>query len=106
MAKEKGTVEKSIEKTGETIDRGVDTGVKATKGFFKRLTEGWKTDKGPKGKFEIYQDKAGGYRFRLKAANGETIATGESYTSKAGCENGIDSIKRNVPDAKIVDITE
>ena len=58
------------------------------------------------GKFEIYQDKAGGYRFRLKAANGEIIATGESYTSKAGCENGIDSIKRNVPDAKIVDITE
>ena len=58
------------------------------------------------GKFEIYKDKAGGYRFRLKAANGEVIATGESYTSKAGCENGIDSIKRNAPDAKIVDLTE
>lgn len=58
------------------------------------------------GKFEIYQDKAGGYRFRLKAANGEIIATGESYKSKASCENGIDSIRRNAPDAKIVDLTE
>ena len=39
MVKEKGTVEKGIEKTGEAIDKGVDTGVKATKGFFKRLKE-------------------------------------------------------------------
>lgn len=58
------------------------------------------------GKFEIYQDKSGGYRFRLKAGNGEIIAVGESYTSKAGCENGIDSVRRNAPDAKIVDLTE
>ncbi len=106
MAKEKGTVEKGIEKTGETIDKGVDAGVKATKGFFKRLKEGWKMDKGPTGKFEIYKDKKGEYRFRLKAANGEVIATGESYKSKAGCENGIDSIRRNAPDAKIMDLTK
>jgi uncharacterized protein YegP (UPF0339 family) len=58
------------------------------------------------GKFEIYQDKSGGYRFRLKAANGEIIAVGESYTSKSGCKNGIDSIRRNAPDAEIVDLTE
>lgn len=58
------------------------------------------------GKFEIYQDKAGGYRFRLKAGNGEVIAVGESYKSKSSCENGIDSVRRNVPDAKVVDLTE
>lgn len=58
------------------------------------------------GKFEIYQDKSGGYRFRLKAGNGEIIATGESYKSKTSCENGIDSVRRNAPDAKLVDLTE
>jgi len=58
------------------------------------------------GKFEIYQDKSGGYRFRLKAENGEIIAVGESYKSKSSCENGIDSVKRNARDAKIEDLTE
>jgi len=76
MVKEKGTVEKGIEKTGEAIDKGVDTGVKATKGFFKRLKEGWKTDKEPTGKFEIYKDKRGEYRFRLKAGV-EPLFTGK-----------------------------
>ena len=52
-------------------------------------------------KFEVYQDKAGEFRFRLKAANGQIIATGEGYKSKSGCLNGIDSIKRNAPDAAI-----
>jgi len=103
---EKSTVEKGIEKTGETINKGIDTGVKTTKGFFKRLKEGWKKNRGSKGKFEIYKDKKGEYRFRLKAANGEVIAIGESYKSKSGCENGIDSVKRNVLEAKIVDLTK
>ena len=58
------------------------------------------------GKFEIYQDKSGGYRFRLKAGNGEIIEVGESYKSKASCESGIDSVRRNAPDAKVVDLTE
>lgn len=56
------------------------------------------------GKFEIYQDKAGKYRFRLKAGNGEIIAVGEAYNSKSSCKNGIDSIKRNAPTAEIVEI--
>lgn len=56
------------------------------------------------GKFEIYKDKAGKWRFRLKAGNGEIIAVGEAYESKAACENGIDSIKRNAPEAPIVEI--
>ena len=57
-------------------------------------------------KFELYQDKAGEYRFRLKAKNGEIIATGESYKAKASCLNGIDSIKRNAPESPVVKIEE
>ena len=57
-------------------------------------------------KFEMYQDKAGEYRFRLKARNGEIIAMGEGYKAKAGCLNGIDSIKRNAPEANVVMIEE
>ncbi|MBQ3865480.1 MAG: YegP family protein [Clostridia bacterium] len=53
-------------------------------------------------KFEVYKDKAGEFRFRLKARNGEIIATGESYKAKASCLNGIDSIRRNAPDADVV----
>ena len=53
-------------------------------------------------KFEVYMDKAGEYRFRLKARNGQIIATGEGYKQLAGCLNGVDSIKRNAPEAEIV----
>ena len=52
-------------------------------------------------KFEIYQDKAGAYRFRLKARNGEIIASSEAYTAKVGCLNGIESVKKNAEDAEI-----
>ncbi|MBQ7278429.1 MAG: YegP family protein [Clostridia bacterium] len=53
-------------------------------------------------KFEVYKDKAGEFRFRLKAANGEIILTGEGYKAKAGCLKGIDSIRRNAPDAAVI----
>ena len=53
-------------------------------------------------KFEVYTDKAGEFRFRLKARNGEIIATGEGYKAKASCLNGIESIRKNAPDAEIV----
>lgn len=53
-------------------------------------------------KFELYVDKKGEYRFRLKARNGEIIATSEGYVTKASAENGIDSVRRNAPDAEIV----
>ncbi len=56
------------------------------------------------GKFEVWVDKAGEYRFRLKASNGEIIATGEGYSSKAACMNGIESVKKNAPKAKIVEV--
>ncbi len=47
------------------------------------------------GKFECYKDKAGEFRFRLKAGNGENILASEGYTSKAGCTNGIESVRKN-----------
>jgi uncharacterized protein YegP (UPF0339 family) len=55
------------------------------------------------GKFEVYQDKRGEYRFRLKAGNGQVIATGEGYTTKKACMNGIESIRKNAPGAKLDD---
>ncbi len=55
-------------------------------------------------KFELYTDAKGEYRWRLKAANGQTIATGgEGYSSAAAAKNGIASVKKNAPDADIVD---
>ena len=60
---------------------------------------GWKVLTNPK--FELYRDKAGGYRFRLKARNGEIIAVSESYTARAGCLNGIESVRSNAENAEI-----
>jgi uncharacterized protein YegP (UPF0339 family) len=57
----------------------------------------------PEPVFEWYQDKKGKFRFRLKAANGEIIAVSEGYNSKDGCVNGIESVKKNAPIAKVVE---
>ena len=54
-------------------------------------------------KFELYQDKAGQFRFRLKARNGKIVGISEGYTGKAGCLNGIESVKKNAIDAEIVE---
>lgn len=62
--------------------------------------EGYAQEKNPK--FEIYHDKAGEFRFRLKAANGQVIAASEGYKALAGCKNGIESVRKNAPDADIV----
>ena len=56
------------------------------------------------GKFELYVDKAGEYRFRLKAGNGETIAVSEGYSSKASALGGIESVKNNAPGAPTVEL--
>ena len=53
-------------------------------------------------KFEVYADKAGEFRFRLKATNGQVIVTGEGYKAMHGCKNGIESIRKNSVDAKII----
>lgn len=63
-----------------------------------QTAEGFKTASNPK--FELYEDKRGAYRFRLKSRNGKTIAVSESYTSKAACENGIESVRKNAPNAE------
>ena len=55
-------------------------------------------------KFEVYTDKAGEFRFRLKARNGEIIAVGEGYKAKASCLNGIESIRKNAPEAEVVKV--
>jgi uncharacterized protein YegP (UPF0339 family) len=57
-------------------------------------------------KFEIYEDGKGEFRFRLKAGNGEIVATGESYKTKAGVINGVDAVKRAAADAEIDDKTD
>ena len=62
-----------------------------------QTAEGYAVEKHPK--FEMYTDKAGEFRFRLKARNGEVIAVSEGYAAKASCLNGVDSVKRNVVDA-------
>lgn len=58
------------------------------------------------GKFELYTDKAGEYRFRLKAGNGEVIATSQGYSAKASALNGIDSVRRNAADAEVVEVED
>jgi uncharacterized protein YegP (UPF0339 family) len=63
---------------------------------------GFEAKKHPK--FEVYKDNAGEFRFRLKAKNGEIIATGESYKAKASCLKGIESIKKNAPEAPVVKV--
>ena len=66
-----------------------------------QTVEGYAEQKHPK--FEVYTDKAGEFRFRLKATNGQIIAVGEGYKAKASCLNGIESVKKNAPDAEIVE---
>ncbi|MBR6420846.1 MAG: YegP family protein [Oscillospiraceae bacterium] len=64
-----------------------------------QTAEGFAVEKHPK--FEIYTDKAGEFRFRLKARNGEIIAVSEGYKAISGCKNGIESVKKNA-DSEIV----
>ena len=54
-------------------------------------------------KFEVYKDKAGEFRFRFKAPNGESMFGGEGYKQKASAMKAIESIKKNVPDAEVDD---
>lgn len=58
------------------------------------------------GRFELYQDKAEKWRFRLKASNGQVIATGQGYESKRSAEAGIASVQKNAPDAPVVEVGE
>lgn len=66
-----------------------------------QTVEGFAAAKCPK--FELYVDKAGEFRFRLKATNGEIIAASEGYKAKESCENGIQSVRENAPVAEMVE---
>ena len=70
-------------------------------GIEDQTVEGFEKAKHPK--FEVYADKKGEFRFRLKATNGEIIATSEGYKSKPSCLNGIESVKKNVVDAPVTE---
>ena len=76
----------------------------AEKAKLEDLTEPVKPVTNPK--FELFQDKAGTFRFRLRARNGGVIAVSEGYSTKAACENGIESVRRNATDANIEECKE
>ncbi|MCS0496202.1 YegP family protein [Ancylobacter mangrovi] len=57
-------------------------------------------------KFEVYKDKAGEFRFRFKASNGESMFSSEGYKAKASAMGAIESIKKNAPGADLVDTTK
>ena len=61
--------------------------------------EGYEVLKNPK--FEVYQDKKGEFRFRLRARNGQNIASGEGYTTMKACQNGIESVRKNAAEGKV-----
>lgn len=65
-----------------------------------QTVEGFAKEKCPK--FEVYVDKAGEYRYRLKATNGQIIAVGESYKALSNCLNGIESVRKNAAENNIV----
>ncbi len=66
-----------------------------------QTVEGYETQAHPK--FEVYLDKAGEFRFRLKARNGQAILASEGYKAKSSCLNGIESVRKNAVDAEVVD---
>jgi uncharacterized protein YegP (UPF0339 family) len=47
------------------------------------------------GKFELYKDKKGEFRFRLVASNGQTILASEGYKQKGSASDGIESVRKN-----------
>jgi uncharacterized protein YegP (UPF0339 family) len=56
-------------------------------------------------KFVLKKGSTGKFRFNLVATNGQVIATSETYESKAAAINGIESVKRNAPNAEVDDQT-
>lgn len=88
--------------TEAACKKGIESVIKnaAVAGVEDQTVEGFEKVKHPK--FEIYEDKAGEFRFRLKATNGEVIAQSEGYKAKASCKNGVESVVKNAADAEVV----
>ncbi len=87
-----------------TSDAACMKGIESVKtnsvaGVEDQTVEGYEVIKNPK--YEIYKDKAGEFRFRLKAKNGQIIATSEGYKTMDSCKNGVESVKKNAPDAPV-----
>ncbi|NMN57751.1 hypothetical protein FHT36_001648 [Xanthobacter sp. SG618] len=57
-------------------------------------------------KFEVYKDKAGEFRFRYKASNGEVMFASEGYKAKSSAMEAIESIKKNVASATVEDLSK
>ncbi|MBQ1425137.1 MAG: YegP family protein [Firmicutes bacterium] len=86
--------------TMASLNKGIESVRKCCEGGVQDLTvENPEEVKHPK--FEIYNDKAGEFRFRLKARNGEIILSSEGYKGKPACLNGIESVKKNAPDSPV-----
>ncbi len=82
----------------------------ASEGYVQKASaekgiESVKTNAPNDDRYERNETKSGGYMFNLKASNGQVIGTSESYTSATARDNGIESVKRNAPDARVEDLT-
>lgn len=89
-----------VYKSKDSCLNGIESVKKCCEGGVEDQTvEGYEKVTHPK--FEVYEDKGGEFRFRLKARNGEIIAASESYKAKSSCLNGIESVKKNAPDAAV-----
>ena len=94
-------VSSEVYKTEKSCLAGVASVRKNSVGAIEDTTiEGYEVVKHPK--FQVYKDKAGEFRFRLKATNGQVIAVSEGYKTKPSCLNGIESVKKNAPEAELV----
>ena len=90
-----------------TTERACKKGIESvrkccTGGVEDQTVENFEVLKHPK--FEVYTDKAGEFRFRLKARNGQIVAVSEGYKKMASCLNGIESVRKNAPESPIVKV--
>lgn len=88
----------------EACNKGIESvrKIAATAGIEDQTVANFEKVSHPK--FEVYTDKAGEIRFRLKARNGEIVISSEGYRSKASCMKGIASVRRNAPESRVVKI--
>ncbi|MEJ2871363.1 DUF1508 domain-containing protein [Actinomycetospora sp. OC33-EN08] len=56
------------------------------------------------GKFEVYEDKSGKFRFRLKASNGQIVASGEAYETRAAAKKGCESVQKAADGAPVTEV--
>lgn len=92
-----------VYKTKATAKNGIESVITNSQvaNIENQTVNGFKAESNPK--FEVYKDKKGEFRFRLKARNGQVIATGEGYSKLDSCLKGVESVKKNAKDAKITE---